>query len=38
MDLVRAIWRMDASGPSPDAYTAGQMLRLPVPILRARRS
>jgi peptidyl-prolyl cis-trans isomerase A (cyclophilin A) len=37
MDLVRAIWRMDASGPSPDAYTAGQMLRHPVRILSAAR-
>ena len=38
MDLVRAIWHMDAGGPSPDAYTAGQMLLGPVPIIRARRS
>lgn len=37
MDLVRAIWRMDASGPSPDAYTAGQMLRRPARIISARR-
>jgi peptidyl-prolyl cis-trans isomerase A (cyclophilin A) len=37
MDLVRAIWRMDAGGASPDAYTAGQMLRRPVPILSVRR-
>jgi hypothetical protein len=28
---------MDASGPSPDAYTAGQMLRHPVRILSAAR-
>jgi peptidyl-prolyl cis-trans isomerase A (cyclophilin A) len=32
MDIVRRIWRMDADGPSPDAYTKGQMLRVPVPI------
>ena len=38
MDLVRAIWRMDAGGASPDAYTAGQMLRHPVRILSARRA
>lgn len=38
LEIVRAIWRMDASGVSPDRYTAGQMLRVPVPILSARRS
>jgi len=37
MDIVRAVWRMDGGGPSPDAYTAGQMLRVPVPIVSARR-
>ena len=37
MDLVRAIWHMDAGGPSPDAYTAGQMLAPPVQIASARR-
>lgn len=37
MELVRAIWRMDASGASPDAYTAGQMLRRPVRIAAAFR-
>ncbi len=38
MDLVRVIWRMDGGGPSPNAYTAGQMLRRPVPILSVRRA
>jgi peptidyl-prolyl cis-trans isomerase A (cyclophilin A) len=37
MDLVRAIWRADASGPSPDAYTRGQMLLHPVRIQSAAR-
>ncbi len=37
MDVVRRIWGMDAGGPSPDAYTAGQMLKPPVPILSAVR-
>ena len=37
MQLVRAVWRMDAGGPSPDAYTAGQMLRHPARILAAAR-
>ncbi len=37
MEIVRRIWTMDASGPSPDTYTLGQMLRVPVPILRATR-
>ncbi len=37
MDVVRRIWEMDASGPSPDAYTKGQMLLTPVPILAASR-
>jgi len=37
MDLVRAIWQMDASGASADPYTAGQMLRQPVRIIRASR-
>jgi peptidyl-prolyl cis-trans isomerase A (cyclophilin A) len=36
MDVVRAIWRMDAGAPSADAYTAGQMLRHPIHILSAR--
>jgi peptidyl-prolyl cis-trans isomerase A (cyclophilin A) len=36
MDLVRTVWRMDAGGPSPDAYTAGQMLRRPALIVSAR--
>ncbi len=38
MDIVRAIWRMDGSGPSPDPYTAGQMLRVPAPIISVRRA
>jgi peptidyl-prolyl cis-trans isomerase A (cyclophilin A) len=38
MDLVRAIWRLDATGPSPDAYTAGQMLAHPVRIVSASRA
>jgi peptidyl-prolyl cis-trans isomerase A (cyclophilin A) len=37
MDIVRRIWAMDAGGPSPDAYTQGQMLRTPVAILTATR-
>jgi len=37
MDIVRRIWAMDANGPSPDAYTQGQMLRSPVPIIAATR-
>ncbi len=37
MRTVRAIWRGDASGPSPDSYTKGQMLLRPVPILSAMR-
>jgi len=37
MDIVRRIWAMDASAPSADAYTQGQMLRTPVPILSAAR-
>ena len=37
MDVVRAVWRMDASGPSPDAYTAGQILARPVKILSVTR-
>jgi peptidyl-prolyl cis-trans isomerase A (cyclophilin A) len=37
MDILRRIWAMDATGPSPDTYTKGQMLRVPVPILRATR-
>jgi peptidyl-prolyl cis-trans isomerase A (cyclophilin A) len=37
MDIVRRIWSMDANGPSPDAYTRGQMLLAPVPILSAAR-
>jgi peptidyl-prolyl cis-trans isomerase A (cyclophilin A) len=35
MHIVRQIWAMDANGPSTDTYTKGQMLRVPVPILRA---
>jgi peptidyl-prolyl cis-trans isomerase A (cyclophilin A) len=38
MEIVRAIWRMDASGPSDDAYTRDQMLLHPVPILSVRRA
>ncbi len=38
MDIVRRIWRMDASGASPDAYTAGQMLKQPVVIVSAARA
>ncbi len=37
METMRQIWSMDASGPSTDTYTKGQMLRVPVPILRATR-
>ena len=37
MELVRAIWRMDASATSTDPYTAGQMLRQPVRIVTAFR-
>jgi peptidyl-prolyl cis-trans isomerase A (cyclophilin A) len=37
MGIVRRIWAMDASGPSSEIYTKGQMLRVPVPILRATR-
>jgi peptidyl-prolyl cis-trans isomerase A (cyclophilin A) len=37
MDIVRRIWGMDANGPSPDPYTKGQMLRVPVPILGITR-
>jgi peptidyl-prolyl cis-trans isomerase A (cyclophilin A) len=38
MAVVRRIWRMDATGKSDDAYTNGQILRVPVPILSARRA
>jgi peptidyl-prolyl cis-trans isomerase A (cyclophilin A) len=37
MEIVRKIWRMDARGNSPDSYTQGQMLRVPVPILGISR-
>ncbi len=37
MDVVLRIWKLDASGPSPETYTAGQILRTPVPISVARR-
>jgi len=37
MDIVRRIWRMDASGKSDDTYTIGQILRAPVAIISARR-
>jgi peptidyl-prolyl cis-trans isomerase A (cyclophilin A) len=37
MDIVRRIRAMDPSGPSPDTYTKGQILRTPVPILAATR-
>ncbi len=37
MALVRRIWGMNATGPSPDAYTAGQMLLHPVALTAARR-
>ncbi len=35
MDIVRRIWGQAATGTSPDAYTAGQMLKPPVPIISA---
>ena len=38
MAVVRAIWRMDAGGASPDPYTAGQMLRHPVSIISCFRA
>ena len=38
MEVVRRIWTSDASGPSTDPYTAGQMLRGPVAILGAHRA
>jgi peptidyl-prolyl cis-trans isomerase A (cyclophilin A) len=38
MDIVRGIWRMKADGPSPDAYTMGQILPHPATILSARRA
>ncbi len=37
MDVVRRIWSLDATGKSDDAYTGGQILRTPVPILSAVR-
>jgi peptidyl-prolyl cis-trans isomerase A (cyclophilin A) len=37
MDVVRRIWVLDATGHSDDAYTAGQILTTPVPIIAARR-
>lgn len=37
MAAVRQVWSQAATGPSPDGYTAGQMLSPPVRILRARR-
>jgi peptidyl-prolyl cis-trans isomerase A (cyclophilin A) len=36
MEIVRRIWGQAAGGPSPDTYTAGQMLKPPVPIISAR--
>jgi peptidyl-prolyl cis-trans isomerase A (cyclophilin A) len=36
MEVVRRIWSGDATGPSTDPYTAGQMLRVPAAILSAR--
>ncbi len=36
MDIVRKIWGMNATGPSEDKYTAGQILRRPVGIVSAR--
>jgi peptidyl-prolyl cis-trans isomerase A (cyclophilin A) len=36
MDIVRRIWSLPVNGPSPDAYTAGQMLAPPFPILVAK--
>ncbi len=38
MDAMRRIWSADASGPSADPYTAGQMLSVPVAIQSARRA
>jgi peptidyl-prolyl cis-trans isomerase A (cyclophilin A) len=35
MDIVRRIWAMDGGGATTDAYLKGQILRVPVPILRA---
>jgi len=37
MDAMRRIWVLDASGHSDDAYTAGQILTTPVPIIAAHR-
>jgi peptidyl-prolyl cis-trans isomerase A (cyclophilin A) len=37
MKIVHRIWRLDASGPSKDAYTRGQMLLYPVAITSAQR-
>ena len=38
MDVVRRIWVQDASGHSDDAVTVGQILRVPVGIVSARRA
>jgi peptidyl-prolyl cis-trans isomerase A (cyclophilin A) len=35
MEVVRQIWRLPATAPSPDAYTAGQILTDPVTITTA---
>jgi peptidyl-prolyl cis-trans isomerase A (cyclophilin A) len=37
MEIVRRIWVLDASGHSDDAYTVGQILTTPVPIIAAHR-
>ena len=37
MELVRAVWQTDSSGPSDDPYTRGQMLKHPIRILAAAR-
>jgi len=37
MEVVRRIWGMKADGPSDSAYTKGQMLQPPVPILTVKR-
>ena len=37
IEVVRRIWLLDASGHSDDAYTVGQILRAPVPIIAAHR-
>jgi peptidyl-prolyl cis-trans isomerase A (cyclophilin A) len=35
MEVVRRVWSLPSDGPSPDAYTKGQILAVPVPILSA---